>query len=149
MFCLDWNGGYTAVFAKMHGRFIVCKLDLNTVKKKISLSCLPSPPLPPSPLQRRPLVKFAVNLFQLVCNAIQVPEYMQRASTYAEGVPGGWLGLKNLPSSVGDKINVGPMPGLRRSPGGRNGNLLQYSCLENPMNSRAWQAMGSQTVGHD
>ena len=69
---------------------------------------------------------------------------MQRASRV-----GGWLGVKNRPTNVGDVIDVGSMPGLRRSPGGRNGNLLQYSCLENPMNTIAWQAMGSQTVGHD
>ena len=29
--------------------------------------------------------------------------------------------------------------GLGRSSGGRNGNLLQYSCLENPMDREAWQ----------
>ena len=31
-------------------------------------------------------------------------------------------------------------PGLRRSPGEGNGNPLQYSCLENPMDRGAWQA---------
>ena len=31
------------------------------------------------------------------------------------------------------------IPGLRRSPGERNGYSLQYSCLENPMNRGAWQ----------
>ena len=37
------------------------------------------------------------------------------------------------------------------SPGEGNGNLLQYSCLENPMDRGAWQATvhGSQRVGHD
>ena len=39
--------------------------------------------------------------------------------------------------SAGD---TGSIPGLRRSPGERNGNPLQYSCLENPMDERAWQA---------
>ena len=42
------------------------------------------------------------------------------------------------------------IPGLGRSPGEGNGNPLQYSCLENPMNRGAWQAiqfMGWQ-VGH-
>ena len=33
------------------------------------------------------------------------------------------------------------IPGLGRSPGERNGNPLQYSCLENPMDRGAWQAM--------
>ena len=32
----------------------------------------------------------------------------------------------------------GSIPGLGRSPGEGNGNLLQYSCLENPMDGRAW-----------
>ena len=34
----------------------------------------------------------------------------------------------------------GSIPGLGRSPGEGNGNPLQYSCLENPMDRRAWQA---------
>ena len=34
----------------------------------------------------------------------------------------------------------GLIPGLERSPGEGNGNPLQYSCLENPMNREAWQA---------
>ena len=32
------------------------------------------------------------------------------------------------------------IPRLGRSPGERNGNPLQYSCLENPKNRRAWRA---------
>ena len=36
----------------------------------------------------------------------------------------------------------GSIPGSGRSPGEGNGNLLQYSCLENPMNRGAWQATG-------
>ena len=39
--------------------------------------------------------------------------------------------------SAGD---LGSGPGLGRSPGGGHGNTLQYSCLENPMDRRAWQA---------
>ena len=42
--------------------------------------------------------------------------------------------VKNLPANAGD---VGSVPGLGRSPGGGNGNLLQYSCLENPMDREA------------
>ena len=48
--------------------------------------------------------------------------------------------------------DLGSIPGSERSPGERNGNPLQYPCLENPMDRRAWQAvesMGSQRVGHD
>ena len=35
---------------------------------------------------------------------------------------------------------AGLIPGLGRSPGGRNGHPFQYSCLENPTDRRAWQA---------
>ena len=34
----------------------------------------------------------------------------------------------------------GSIPGLRRSPGEKNSNPLQYSCLENSMEREAWQA---------
>ena len=34
--------------------------------------------------------------------------------------------------------DTGSIPGLRSSPGEGNGNLLQYSCLENPMDRRVW-----------
>ena len=43
------------------------------------------------------------------------------------------LAVKNLPSNKEDKRDLGSIPGSGRSPGGGNGNLLQYSCLENPM----------------
>ena len=36
--------------------------------------------------------------------------------------------------------DLGSIPGLERSPGGRHGNPLQYSCLENSMDRGAWQA---------
>ena len=42
--------------------------------------------------------------------------------------------VKNLPTNVGD---VGSIPGSGRSPGKGNGNLLQYSCLGNPMDRGA------------
>ena len=38
----------------------------------------------------------------------------------------------------GDAGDVGSIPGLGRSPGGRHGNPLQYSCLENPAERGAW-----------
>ena len=45
---------------------------------------------------------------------------------------------KNLPANAGDTGDLGLIPGLGRSPGGVNGNLLQYSCRENVMDRRAW-----------
>ena len=41
--------------------------------------------------------------------------------------------VKNPPDNIGDVRDMGLIPGLGKSPRGRHGNLLQYSCLENPM----------------
>ena len=47
----------------------------------------------------------------------------------------------NNPSvNAGDSGDAGLIPGLGRSPGGGNGNPLQYSCLGNPMGREAWWA---------
>ena len=46
------------------------------------------------------------------------------------------LVVKNLPASTGDIKDAGSIPGLGRAPGERNGNPLQYSCLENLMEQR-------------
>jgi len=51
-----------------------------------------------------------------------------------------YLDIKNLPAKAGDIRDLGSIPGLGRSPGGGNGNTLQNSCLENPMDREAWQA---------
>ena len=48
--------------------------------------------------------------------------------------------VKNLPANAGDAKDVGLIPGSGRSPGVGNGNSLQYSCLENSMDRRAWRA---------
>ena len=48
--------------------------------------------------------------------------------------------VKNPPVSAGSIRDSGSIPGLGRSPGGRHGNPLQYSCLENPMERGAWWA---------
>ena len=47
--------------------------------------------------------------------------------------------IKSLPANVGD-MNVCLIPESGRSPGEGNGNPLQYSCLENPKDRRAWWA---------
>ena len=47
-------------------------------------------------------------------------------------------GVNNPPASAGDAGDMGSIPGSGRSPGGGNGNLLQYSCLENSMDRGAW-----------
>ena len=52
------------------------------------------------------------------------------------GFPGG-SEVNNLPTNAG---NIGSILGWGRFPGEGNGNPLKYSCLENPMDIRAWQA---------
>ena len=59
-----------------------------------------------------------------------------------QGFPGGSV-VKNLPANAGASGVMGLIPGLRRSPGVGNGNSLQYSCLENPMDRGAWWAVVS------
>ena len=51
------------------------------------------------------------------------------------------LVVKNLPANAEDIRVAGSISGLRRSLGGRYGNPLQYSCLENPMDRGAWWAV--------
>ena len=56
--------------------------------------------------------------------------------------------VKNLPTNLGD---MGPIPRSGRFPGEGNGNPLQYSCLENPMDQKPgglW-SMGCKRVGYD
>ena len=62
--------------------------------------------------------------------------------------PGG----SNGKASVYNVRDLGSIPGLGRFLGEGNGNPLQYSCLENPMDRGAWcrlLTMGSQRIGHD
>ena len=61
------------------------------------------------------------------------------------------LVVKNLPANAGDAKDAGVIPGWGRSPGGGNGNLVQDSCLGNPIDRGAWRATaaGSQRVRHD
>ena len=54
-------------------------------------------------------------------------------------LPDGSAG-KESAFNTGDTGDAGSIPGLERSPGEGNGNLLQYSCLENPMDRGAWWA---------
>ena len=49
--------------------------------------------------------------------------------------------VKNPLASAGDVTDAGLIPGLGRFPEGGNGNPLQYSCLENPVDRGAWRAI--------
>ena len=59
------------------------------------------------------------------------------------GFPGG----SEVKASASNEGDLGSIPGLGRSPGEGNGNLLQYSCLENPMDRL--QFIGLQRVQHN
>ena len=61
------------------------------------------------------------------------------------------LVVKNPPATAGDVRDTGSIPGLGRSPGEGNGNPLQYSCLQNPMDRGACrlQSIGSHRVRHN
>ena len=50
------------------------------------------------------------------------------------------LVIKSLRANAGHLRNTGSIPGSGRSSGGGNGNPLQYSCLENPIDREAWWA---------
>ena len=51
------------------------------------------------------------------------------------------LVVKNPSTNAGDVRDVDSIPGSERSPGGGHSNPFQYSCLENPMDRRAWWAI--------
>ena len=59
--------------------------------------------------------------------------------------------INNLPANAGEARDTSLIPGFGRSPGGGNGNLLQYSCLENFMDGEPGrlQSMGYRRVGND
>ena len=82
-------------------------------------------------LQARILEWFAIsfsNIYMCVCMYIYIYIW--------QGFPGG-SDSKASVYNVGDPDSV---PGLRRSPGEGNGNLLQYSCLKNSVDGVAWKA---------
>ena len=62
--------------------------------------------------------------------------------------PGG-TAVENLPASAVDAGEAGSIPGSGRFPGGRNGNTLLYSYLENAMDRGAWQATGHGVTESD
>ena len=76
------------------------------------------------------MIKVILNLFQM---SIQIWIILKQSL----GLPR-WLSAKESACSAGD---VGSIPGSGRSLGGGNDNPLQYSCLGNPMDRGAWQAI--------
>ena len=86
--------------------------------------------------------EFGVNMCTLlfltwITNKVLLYSIWNSAECYmAGGFPGGSVG-KESACSAGD---LGSIPGSGRSPGAGNGNPVQYDCLRNPMDRRAWQA---------
>ena len=77
-------------------------------------------------------------MFGLLCEA-KLHAFPHVVYSLLSGLPR-WSAVKKPLASAGDAGDKGLSPGLRRSPIGGNGNSLQYSCLENPMDRRTWQA---------
>ena len=74
---------------------------------------------------------------------LKIDMLQQRASQVA-------LVIKNLLANAGDLRDAGLTPGLRRSPGGGQGNPLHYSCLKNSMDRRVWRVtVHGVAVRHD
>ena len=82
------------------------------------------------PLLILPLVFPSIRVFSYIYIYIYI---------YIYSFPGGSV-VKNLPANAGDARNIVLIPRLGRSPWRRNSNLLQYSCLKNPVDRGAWQA---------
>ena len=57
--------------------------------------------------------------------------------------------IKNLPANAGDLKDTGSVSGSGRSPGEGNGNPLQCSCLENPMERGTWWATDHRVAESD
>ena len=80
-----------------------------------------------------------------------MPRVFANNYKHLNGFPSGMV-VKHLPAHAGYTGDTGSIPGLQRSLGEGNGNVLQYSCLENSMDRGDWQAivhgvadMGSQS----
>ena len=73
--------------------------------------------------------------FYIFTNLLFIPPLVGRQASQVA------LAVKTLPATAGDVRDLGFIPRSGRSPGGGHGNPLQYSCLENPTDRKAWQAM--------
>ena len=93
---------------------------------------------PPPLLSFLSMSLFSVSWMVVVtlCLVFLLPFYSAMVCVQASHI----LGSKEFACTPGDTRDVGSIPGSGRSPGEGNGNPLQYSCLENPMDRRAWRA---------
>ena len=81
--------------------------------------------------------KFWLTAVWTSCDFMAFLNTCPRLTFYLLGLPR-WSVVKNLPANAGD---VGLIHGSGRSPGEGNSKPLQYSCLGNPMDRGAWQAI--------
>ena len=81
-------------------------------------------------------MRCGVSSHNLLARCCHIDHYRSRLG----GFPGGSI-VKNLPANAGATENLDSILWLRRSPGGGSGNPLQYPCLENSMDRRAWWAI--------
>ena len=100
------------------------------------------------------------SLFTNYAKNVQAPSYsgqslrhlFQRESGHQDKTienDGGFPGGSDGKESACNAEDLDSIPGQGRSPGERNGNLLQCSYLKSSLDGGAWQSMGLQRVGHD
>ena len=75
-----------------------------------------------------------------LCRTLATPWIVAYQPPLSMGFPRQEYWSELLFPSLGDLLDPGIVPGLGRSPGEGNGNPLQYSCLENPMDRGGWWA---------
>ena len=90
-----------------------------------------------SPLSSNSIWLYVSKSWTRPCQGNPVPSGYWVSIRARGGFPGGASGTESA-YNTGD---LGSIPGLGRSPGGGNGNPLQYSCLVNPMDRGAWQTI--------
>ena len=84
----------------------------------------------------------SLNKVQFICTvefyvaSMKEATIKRRGHSYTRGFPAG----SEVKASACNAGDLGSIPGSGRSPGEENGNPLQYSCLENPMDGGAWWA---------
>ena len=79
----------------------------------------------------------------LVITTTQIGQAEPKGDNWASQVV---LVIMNLPANAGDMKGAGSVPGSGKSPGGGHDKPLQQSCLENPMDRRAWWAVANRVM---
>ena len=82
------------------------------------------------------IITLSINRLNRPTKRHRLTECMRNKTVHILGLPGSSV-VKN-PANAGGSGDVDFIPGLGRSLGGGNGNLLQYSCWNNPMDKGAW-----------